>query len=131
MASVKEIIGFVKHLRGKRGDPARVGPDFGAGPLKGKCLSSMEVADQFNGQHWRSELAIDYPEQRRPGHSVAVVPTRGDAGVIVDFTNSDAAIIGSVPDMKDEEFIASTLQEMTGFGGWYNRDRVDEHYREE
>lgn len=130
MPSAQEIIGFVKNLRGRRGDPLRPEPSFGAGPLKGKCLSSMEVADQFGGQHWRNDSIRDYSQQLHPGHSVAVIPTRGDAGVIVDFSNKEAVIIGNVSNIYDEGSVASALQQATGHAGWYNRDTVDERYRE-
>ena len=120
----KEIIGYVKNLRGKRGNDYRKLPYLEKGSLKGMCMSSMQVADQFGGQHWRSNEARSHSDQRR-GHSVAVVPTRGEFGVIVDFTNSEAVIIGSVKNMVDARAVASKLEECTGYGSWYNRDDVD------
>lgn len=120
----KEIIGYVKNLRGKRGNDYQKLPYLEKGSLKGMCMSSMQVADQFRGQHWRSSEARGYSEQQR-GHSVAVVPTRGKSGVIVDFTNPEAAIIGSVRNMNNTRAIASKLEECTGYSGWYNRDNVD------
>ncbi|MFV1917355.1 MAG: hypothetical protein ACC618_02675 [Patescibacteria group bacterium] len=123
----KEIIGYVKNLRGKRGNDYRKLPYLEKGSLKGMCMSSMQVADQFRGQHWRSNEARGHSDQKR-GHSVAVIPTRGQSGVIVDFTNPEAVIIGSVKNMDDARTVAPKLEECTGYSGWYNRDEVDSQY---
>ena len=128
MPGVQEILGFVKNLRGQRGDPNHEPDRFGLGPLNGKCLSAMQVADQFSGQHWRSEMASGFDGQILPGHSVAVIPTRGTAGVVIDFTNHEQAVLGQVNDINNASEIAALLGHLTGYEGWYNRDEFDNQY---
>ncbi len=121
MSSVKEIIGYVKNRRGEAGILHKNILGHDDPNVMGMCLTSIEVADQFDGQHWRSDKALDKPEQVFPGHSVAVIPTRGSSGVIIDFTNSERTILGSVDDINDSNNVSGILEETTGFSGWCRR----------
>ena len=110
MASAQEVIRFVKN---KRGESCKYTQKLG-----GTCLTGTEVAFQFGGQHWRSHEAISHPDQKYPQHTVAVIPIREESGVIVDFTNNENTIIGSIQDINNQGETSKAIEEATGFGGW-------------
>lgn len=111
----KEIIQTVKKMRGESGaDRKRWGiqrPD-----VNGHCVESAEVARRLGGQHWRSEEAVVAKEQVPPGHSVAVVKTRGRAGVIVAYDDPKNTIVDKVKNVDDPEEVKGKLASRFGGG---------------
>lgn len=118
MTRAQEIIGYVKNRRGEAGAFRKRHLGQEEARVEGQCMQSVLVANQFNGQRWHSNEALGRPGQVYPGHSVAVVPTRRDAGLIVDFTNVKNIIIGSVDSMNDNTQTEQALKRATGFKGW-------------
>jgi hypothetical protein len=117
----KEIIQTVKKMRGESGaDRKRWGVQNPN--VSGHCVESAEVARRLGGQHWRSDEAVVAREQVYPGHSVAVVRTRGRAGVIVAYDDPKKTIVDGVRNVEDAEEVKGKLA--SRFGGGVSWRRV-------
>ena len=124
MPTVQEIREFTKR---KRGETGRLRIDFfgqeKAG-VAGACMQVAEVVDQFNGQEWRSNKAKGTTGQVFSGHSLGVIPTRGKAGVVVDFTAKEGPIVGQVKNIKDEAGVRRSLETLSGENDWKKQERL-------
>lgn len=129
MPNPREILNFVRRVRGQmvRDQINILGPDYTS--ILGRCESVGEVTDQFGGNEWRSNIAVSTPGQKYPGHTIAVIPTRNSAGIIVDFTDTQKTFLGSVPDMQNDSVVQKALEKVTGFGGWKKRPRLNKPWK--
>lgn len=120
MAEAKEIIGYVKSLRGKNGAWKKKYLYPLLPSLQGECTHVTYVAEQFGGSHWRSEIA-EFPEGSYPGHSVAIITMRQNTGLVVDYTNGTNPVIGQVDNVLDDVAVAQKLERLTGYGSWVRK----------
>lgn len=119
MPRVQEIIKEVKRERGRTGLSVKR-RTWQAG-IRGTCCQINEVTSQFPGaSEWRSISALGAEGQVYPGHSLGVFPTRGKAGVVVDFTSNGIGgpVIADIRDVTKDRKVARRLKEVTGYSGW-------------
>lgn len=122
MPTAREVVRVVKRLRGEQADQRRrfLGDEYAN--VEGGCENVASVCDAVGGSVWRSNSALGHALQRYPGHSVAVIRTRGEAGVIVDYTDTSRTLIGSVFDVNDDAGVAEALVAATGYAGWWKKE---------
>lgn len=121
VAEVKEVISYMKALRGEWGKHMRLWSVGGQGNILGLCENIADVTDRFGGDVWRSNSAKAVEAQRYPGHSVGLIPLTSGSRLVVDFTRPGTGIIGVLSkDVHDTE-TSSRLHQMTGANDWFKR----------
>jgi len=117
MASRKDILSAVRQLRkdimtGKPGLSVR-------DKLRHQCDRIEDLP--MHGQGWSSWEMPDplFPSER--GHSVHVVKTRGNRGLVVSLTGKK--IIGRISNMNNKQKTRLELESLTGAKRWKQKSK--------
>lgn len=118
MPTPKEIISQIKK---KRGDWFRHTRNR---PAAWCMLVEHVVVDNLPNAHfWQSSVPQKESDYR--GHYVAVIGTRRNHGIIVQFSGANPTdneiIVGSVRNIHDQQEVEEVLVLKTGRGGWKQR----------
>ena len=118
MPTPKEILRTIKK---KRGDWFRYTRNR---PASWCMLIENVVVDNLPNAHfWESSVRRHERDYR--GHYVAVIGTRRDHGIIVQFSGANPEdneiILGSVRNIHDQHEVEKMLVLKTGRGGWKQR----------
>jgi hypothetical protein len=83
-----------------------------AQPPSGHCAANFYVAENLNGQFWRSTTAQGEILMKYPTHHVAVVPlTKRKLGLVLDISSRQGFL--GVFDMSSAESIQNGLDSLT------------------
>ena len=115
MPGAKEIIRDIKKSRGNWFKYTGHRPPRWCGNIEEEVVNNLP-----NSHFWISTIRKESTDYL--GHYVAVIGTRGRAGILVQFSGANPSdndiVLGYVTDIHDKAEVAQVLEEKTGRKGW-------------